>query len=164
MSMIMRTTVRNAREFAEWATRAAPGQPVTYHIGNLAIDRAAHPALHLLAETVLIFAECGFITTSQAIMRLPMATATWYSVARTGSGRAPRSILFGQCDAFAYRALQAVKSRDASKSATRAIRDQMGCQMDTAAAYLTVLTERKWVEPAEPKGIRLSAEGLRMLA
>ena len=164
MSLIMRTTVRNAREFAEWATCAAPGHPVTYHIGNLAVDRSTHAALHLLAETVLIFAECGFVTTSQAIMRLPLATATWYYACRTGSGQAPRSILFGQCDAFTYRALEAMRDRQGSMSAARAIRDHIGCPEATAVRYLADLTERKLVEPAEPKGIRLSAEGLRMLS
>jgi len=164
MIMLMRTTVRSAGEFTDWASRAAASHLVTYHIGNLAADRAGHAALHLLAETVLILAESGYVTTSQAVMRLPMGSATWYSASRSSAGFAPRSILFGHCDAFAYRALQAMRNRPASQSATHAIRDHMGCPVATAARYLAHMTEMKWVEPAEPKGVRLSAEGLRMLS
>lgn len=33
MTQALRNTVRNAGEFIRWAADAAPGQPVTYHIG-----------------------------------------------------------------------------------------------------------------------------------
>lgn len=164
MSITLRNTVRTAKEFTRWAARAEPGQPVTYHIGNLAADRANSPALHLLAETVMIFSQAGYIATSQVVMRLPLGAATWYYATRTGSGRAPRSIMFDQADAFAYRALEAMRDRDASLSAGRAIREHMGCTDQLALDFLALLWARGWVEAAEPKGYRLSAEGLRMLA
>lgn len=157
MSLMEQTTVRDARENVEWATRAAPGQSVTYHIGSLAIDRAGYHALYLLAETVLIFSECGYVATSQAIMRLPLQSATWYSTSRTGSRQTPHSILFDRCDAFAYRALRALKDRIANKSTANAIRDHMGCSIATASRDLAQLAGRKRVELAEPKGIRPSA-------
>ena len=68
MSMAIRNTVRNAHEFVRWAARAEPGQPVTYHIGNLARDRSESTALHDLAETVMIFSEVGYVATSQHLM------------------------------------------------------------------------------------------------
>lgn len=163
MTIALRNTVRNAHELTRWAARAEKGQPVTYHIGDLARDRAASPNLHLLAETVLILSEHGYITTSQVIMRLPLGSATWYSASRTGRGRAPRSIMFDQCDAFTFRALEAMRDRDASQSAGRAIRDHMGCPEQLALDYLALLYARKWIEPAEPKGWQLSPEGARML-
>jgi hypothetical protein len=96
-------------------------------------------------------------------MRLPLGSATWYYATRTGSGRAPKAIMFDQCDAFTFRALQAMRDRDASQSAGRAIRDHMGCPEQLALDYLALLYARKWIEPAEPKGWQLSPEGLRML-
>ena len=164
MSIAIRNTVRTAKEFTRWAARAERGQPVTYHIGNLGRDRAESPALHLLAETVMIFAEKGYIATSQVIMRLPMGSATWYYATRTGSGRAPRSIMFDQADAFAYRALEAMRDRDASLSAGRAIREHMGCTDQLALDFLALLWARGWVEPSGGKGYRLSDEGRRMLS
>jgi len=163
MSIALRNTVRTAKEFTRWAARAETGQPVTYHIGNLGRDRSESPALHLLAETVLILAECGFVATSQIVMRLPMGSATWYSATRTGRGRAPRAIMFDQADAYAFRALEAMRDRDPSQSAGRAIRDHIGCSEQLALDFLALLWARGWVEPLESKGYRLSAEGLRML-
>ena len=164
MTIAIRNTVRNAAEFIRWAARAEAGQPVTYHIGNLGRDRAESPALHVLAETVLILSEAGFVATSQIVMRLPLGSAVWYSAARTGRGRAPRAIMSGSCDAHEYRALEAVKARDGFRSISRAIRDHMGCPETVAQQYVGVLTARGWVEPVEPRGYRLSAEGQRMLA
>lgn len=163
MNAALKNTVRSAHDFVRWAAAADKGQPVTYHIGDLGRDRAQSPELHLLAETVLLLAETGYIGTRQIIMRLPMGAATWYSAHRTGAGWAPRSIMFDQCDAFSYRALQAIKSRDASQSAGRAIRDHMGCTESLALDYLALLYARKWIDPVEPKGWQLSPEGIRML-
>jgi hypothetical protein len=164
MNATLRQTVKNAHEFTRWSAMAERGQQVTYHIGNLGQDRAQSDHLHLLAETILIFAESGYVITSQVVMRLPLGAATWYYVSRTGRGRAPRSILFDQCTAFEYRALQAMRDRDPSQSASRAIRDQMGCPETIAAQYLTKLLAREWIEPQEARGYRLTAEGLKMLA
>lgn len=161
--MEIRTTVRNAAELIGWAVAAEKGQPATYHIGDLARDRSESRELHMLAETVLILSECGFIVPRQVIMRLPMGSVTWYSVVRTGSGWVPRSIMFDQCDAFAYRALQAVNGRDASQSAHRAIRDQFGCSESMALDYLALLYASNWIEKHDAKGWQLSPEGIRML-
>lgn len=163
MTLAIRQTVRSARDLTQWAARAEKGQPVTYHIGDLSRDRAESPALHLLAETVLILAETGFLATRQVIMRLPLGAATWYFAHRTGAGWAPRSIMFDQCDAFTYRALQGMMRRSASQSASRAIRDHIGCSDAMARDYLADLQTRNWIEPCEPKGWQLSPEGIRML-
>ena len=163
MTIAIRNTVRSAHDFIRWAARAETGEPVTYHIGSLSVDRATSPVLHLLAETVMIFAECGFVTTSQVVMRLPTGAATWYYASRTGRGRVPRSIMFDTVDAHTFRALQAVRDRDESTGAARAIRDVIGCSMDLAHDYLALLFVKNWIEPAESKGWQLSAEGLRML-
>lgn len=164
MSIALRNTVRNAKELIRWAARAEAGQSVTYHIGNLGLDRVEAPTLHLLAETVMVFAEHQYISTSQVIMRLPMESATWYSATRTGRGRPPRSIMFDLCNAHHYRALEAVRERDASRSISRAIRDHMGCPEQTAQQFVATLPAKNWIERAEPKGWQLSRDGLRMLA
>lgn len=163
MNVALRNSVQNAHEFTRWAAAATTGQPVTYHIGHLGRDRAASPALHLLAETVMIFADRMFVTTAQYQMRLPLGSATWYTATRTGRGQAPRSIMFDQCDAHTFRALEAVNDRDASMSAGRAIRDHLGCPEQLALDYLALLWARQWIEEADAKGYRLTAEGLRML-
>lgn len=163
MTIAIRNTVRTAKEFTRWAAQAAPGSAVTYHIGNLAADRAQSHDLHELAETVLIFVEHGFVTTSQVVMRLAVGSSVWFSAVRTGSGRAPRSILFGQCDPFAFRALEALRDRESSQTFARAISEHMGCSGGVALDYLALLWARGWIESVEPKGYRLTAEGLRML-
>lgn len=163
MTIAIRNTVRNAKEFVRWAARADAGTPVTYHLGSLARDRAESETLHLLAETVMIFSELGYVTTSQHVMRLPIGTSTWYVATRTGRGRAPRALMFDQCDAHAWRALQAVHNRDASQSAPRAIRDHIGCPESLAHDLMCLLWARKWIQKAEPKGYELSPEGLKML-
>jgi hypothetical protein len=163
MTIALRNTVRNAREFTRWAAKAEAGSPVTYHIGSLAADRADSPALHLLDETVLIFAQCGYVATSQHVMRLPIGTSTWYVATRTGRGRVPTGIMFDRCDAHTFRALEALRQRDASQSAARAIRDHMGCPESLALDFLCLLWARGWIQKAEPKGYELSPEGLKML-
>lgn len=163
MTQAIRTTVRTATELTRWAAAAEPGQQATYHLGNLAADRAASPALHLLAETVLLLSEHGYIATQQHVLRLAAGTSIWYCATRTGRGNAPRSIMFGQCDAHQYRALQALRDRDSATSATRAIRDHMGCPEQLAMDYLTLLFVRGWVEECDGRGWQLTREGSRML-
>jgi hypothetical protein len=158
-----RQTVRNSKEFIRWACAAERGDSVTYHIGNLASDRADAAVLHQLAETVMILMETGYVTIQQVTMRLPINSPTWYSVVRTGTGWAPRSIIFEDCEPTTYRALQALKIRDADQSAARAVRDAIGCPESLALDLLALLYARKWIEPAEPKGWQLSGDGLRML-
>lgn len=163
MNVALRNTVQDATSLTRWAAKAMAGEPVTYHIGSMAADRAASPALHLLAETVMVLVEASYLAASQTVMRLPTGSATWYVATRTGRGRAPRSIMFDQCDAFTYRALQAVRERPADLSAAHAIRETLGCPDRLAADYLALLYARKWIEHAEPKGWQLSPQGQAML-
>ena len=67
--------------------------------------------------------------------------------------------MLDQCDAFHYRALQAVRDKPADLSAAHAIREHMGCPDHVASDFLASLLSRQWIEPAEPKGWQLSPAG-----
>jgi hypothetical protein len=164
MNVAMRATARNTQEFVRWAGRAEFGQSVTYHIGNLARDRAESPVLHALAEAVMIFRERKVIVTSRQIMHLPLGTSTWYVATRSGHGRAPRALLLDQCDPHEFRALEAIHRRDPAQSASRAIRDHLGCPESLAIDLLSRLCARGWVEPAKPRGWRMTPSGQQVLA
>ena len=163
MTIPARTTVRNARELVHWLARPEAGTAVTYHIGNLAADRAASPVLHALAETVLILAERGALSASQQLMRLSVGASTIYSVARKDHRKAPRSLMLSQIDAHSWRALEAIADRPVDQSATRAIREHLGCPEDHAADMMCLLLATGMVERGEGKGYQISAAGRRML-
>lgn len=163
MTVATRSTVRSAKDLCHWLARPESGPAVTYHIGNLAADRAASPALHQLAETVLILAERGALTTAQHRMRLSVGNPVIYSVTRQDHRRAPRSIMLGQIDAHTWRALQAVENRHADQSAARAIREHLGCPEDQAADLLCLLFALGMVEKTDAKGYQATPTGARML-
>ena len=56
-----------------------------------------------------------------------------------------------------------MRDRASAQSATRAIRDHMGCPETVARAYQDDLAARNLIEPAEPKGWQLSQTGAAML-
>lgn len=163
MTLPARTTVRNAKELVHWLARPEAGPAVTYHIGNLAADRAASPVLHTLAETVLILVERGAVTTTQHTMRLSVGNSTIYSVARADHRRAPRSLMLSQIDAHSWRALQAVADCPSDQSASRAIREHLGCPEDHANDLMCLLLALGLVERAKGKTYQISAAGRRML-
>lgn len=163
MSAITRTTVRNTADLTAWLTRPEEGPAVTYHIGNLAVDRTTSPALHLLAETVRIFAEAGAIGTSQTMMRLSVGSPVVYSAIRRDARLAPRSLLRGKIDAHTWRALQAVSNRRSDQSGARAIRSHLGCPNELAYDLMCQLLAKGLIEDAEPKGFQVSDLGRQML-
>ena len=136
---------------------------MTYHIGNLSVDRANSHDLHELAEAVAILRERGVVACTQLAVRLSVGHSTIYSASRTGAGRQPRNLSLGLVDAFIFRAIEAITERDADTSAIHAIRDHLGCNGNIAADLLACLWHKKLIEEAAPKGWKLTVEGHRML-
>lgn len=163
MTLAIRKTVANSKALCIWAASAAPADFAIYHIGELGRDRITNPVLHELAETVLILSETGFIISTQYPMQLASLTGWSYVATRRRGGWAPRSILNSQITAAQYRALNAVRRRDAAMSAPRAVRDALSCPDDVAADMLAFLHLNGWVEEAPGKGWAVSPAGLRML-
>lgn len=163
MTLPARTTVRNAKELVHWLARPEAGPAVTYHIGNLAVDRVGSKVLHALAETVSILTERRAVTASQMTMRLSVGNSTIYSVARADHRLAPRGLMAGQIDAHTWRALQAIAERQGDQSATRAIRDHLGCPEGHASELMCLLMATGLVERVDPKGYQVSALGRRLL-
>ena len=157
-----RLTVADERQFLMWAARAPSLETVTYHVGNLAADRAKNHNLHLMAEAALLLTETGWLTVSQTPLRssLPL---TCYFATRTKGGKAPRGVMLWQITAPEYRALRAVRDADPDQSAVRAIRDGLGYSEDIAADYLALLFAKGFVERADDRGWQPSSLGLQML-
>lgn len=86
-----------------------------------------------------------------------------YFATRTGAGWAPRNLLAGEVTAEQWRALDALRGRDADISATRALRNALGMPDHVAANLLALLYAHGWVEPAPVKGWQISRVGERML-
>jgi hypothetical protein len=163
MIAAFRRVIRNTHDFLSWSAEAKPRDTVAYHIGNIGTDRAQTPELHMLAETVMLLQETGWVIGSQIPMHMTVGMLTSYFVTRTGSGTAPRALMMGTIDALEYRALRSLKERDADQSATRAIRDGIRCSEHMAADYLAVLFGRKFIMPGPERGWQPSPAGLRAL-
>lgn len=142
-----------------WAASARPRDFVTYHVGNLAADRASNPALNEMAELVRLLQETGWIMQSTKAVKLAAVRGHAYFASRTGAGFAPRCILLGDMTPRQWRAMKAVRDRVGYQSAHRAIRDELAGSEDEAADILAYLYANGWVEPAEQKGFRLSEAG-----
>lgn len=163
MTLALRNTVHDTPSFCRWVARARARDTVIYHIGNLGTERAENPGLNMLAETVLILQETGFIVGARHRTQVPTIDGWTYLATRTGAGWAPASILRGRIDAILYRALAAVRDRDADFSAARAIRNALSIPDPAANAFLDRLKARNLIEPASQKGWQLSAAGHRLL-
>jgi hypothetical protein len=164
MTVALRKTVQDARGFCIWAATAPPRDFVIYHIGNLVSDRMVNKAVHDLAETVLLLQETKFVIGSQHPLRLAVLDGWSYVATRTGGGWAPKSLLHSRITATQYRALWALRNRDAAVSATRTIRDALSVPEINAGKILDDLKDRGWMEAATVKGWQVSIAGMRMLA
>ncbi len=168
MSVILqRHVVWDVPSLCRWLRTAVEADWCVYHSGNLAYDRARDTALNALSDLVLLLSETDYLRTTQRRQFL-FITDVWVYVAhRTGYGHAPKSLLTGKLTAPEFRALRAVRDRDADISASRAIRDALSASMtssdDLAGAMFERLKERKWVTEAKGKGWELSADGLRII-
>jgi hypothetical protein len=158
-----RATAADARELCAWARQAKAGDRCVYHIGNLVADRSAFPALHQLAETVLLLQETGWLVGAQQRIRLPTVDGWSYACVRTGSGRAPRAVLAGTITATHYRAMEAIRARAAAVSVTRAVRDALSVSDDTAAELVSTMRRKGWVIEQPVKGWELSPAGTKLL-
>lgn len=163
MTLAIRKTVADAKSFCTWAAGATAGDFAMYHIGELGRDRLSNPALHELAETVLILCETRYVVSAQHPIRLAHINGWSYIATRARGGWAPRAILHRDLNSTQFRALMAVRHRDAAMSANRAVRDALSCPDGAANDMLTYLHMSGWVEEAPGKGWNLSAAGLRML-
>lgn len=163
MTLALRHTVRDTTAFCRWVVRARARDTVVYHIGNLGHDRAENPDLNMLAETVLLLQETGYVVGSQHRTRVPTIDGWTYFATRTGAGWAPVSVTRGRIDTINYRALASVRSRDLASSAARAIRNTLSIPDAAANVILEHLKEREWIEPAPQKGWQVSTAGHRML-
>lgn len=152
--------ITSGEQFRIWAAGAKPRDRITYHIGNLAIDRANNSALHDLAEMIRLLQETGWVIQSTNRVNLAAIRGHAYFVTRTGGGYAPRCILNNSISARHYRAMQALRDRVGYVSAQRAVRDALATNETDAADILAYLYARRWVEEAPEKGFRVSDAGV----
>ncbi|MBK8772907.1 MAG: hypothetical protein IPM06_21090 [Rhizobiales bacterium] len=151
--------VPDATSLLTWAATAKPKETATYHVGNLAVDRGSNPGLHDMAEIVRLLQETGWLIQATRSVNLAAIEGRAYFTIRTGRGWAPRCVLSGAIDARIWRAMRALRDRQASQSSHRAIRDELGSTDGDAADVLALLYAKKWIEPAPIKGFQLSDAG-----
>jgi hypothetical protein len=163
MTIALRSTVHDTPSFCRWVARARARDTVVYHIGNLGPDRLESDPLHQLAETILLLQETGYIVGAQHRTRIATIDGWTYLATRTGGGWAPGSVLSGRIDAMLFRALAAIRDRDADISAGRAVRNALSIPDNAANSILERLKAQQWVEPAPIKGWQLSTAGHRLL-
>ncbi len=163
------TTVASVADLAAWARAAIAGNRCVYHMGSLARDRRASETVNALADTALLLFETRYLRLQQR--RLPLSIEDedrWcYLAIRATAGYAPRAIIALRITSFEWRALRALRDRDADISATRAVRDALGysspASFDVARSMLELLRERELICPAPGKGWALSSAGLEAL-
>lgn len=167
MNILQRHVVWNVTSLCRWLKTAGEGDWCVYHSGNLAYDRVRDSDVNDLSDMVLLLTETDYLRTTQRRQYL-FITDVWVYVAhRTGRGHAPRAILNGTITASDFRALRAVRDRDADISATRAIRDALSATMSSSDVIATQmferLKERKFISEAKGKGWGISQAGLRIM-
>lgn len=157
----------DVRGFLRWFKAARAGDTCLYHAGNLATDRAKDGHLNDLADTVMLLNETGAVRASQYRQYLFIMDVWSYIAIRANGGYIPKDIVTGKITSREWRALRAVRDRDADISATRAIRDALSASWlssdATAKDLLQSLAERKLVEEAPSKGWQLTKIGLRAM-
>lgn len=161
----LKKQVGTVAELIAWARKAQPRDAVIYHVGQLVTDRQRVIGLHDLAETVGLLQDTGFLVGSQAPMSLAAFTGRVYWAIRTGGGWMPKSVADQRIDATVFRALRAVRDRDAAMSATRTIRDSLALSETLAVDVLTRLYALRLIQEAPGgRGWQLTELGQRMLA
>lgn len=151
----------NAPMFRAWFRGAAPGELCFYHSGSLAQDREKDSELMELADLIAIIHDGGAISLRQFRTSLPITDVWTYVAVRSRGGHAPASVLAGTLTPVEYRALRAIRDRDADISATRAIRDATSRSSSDvgAAIVLDALKRRSLIEPAPGRGWQVSNAG-----
>lgn len=164
---IMEGMVFDTTGFRRWIKRASVGDTCLYHAGNLSSDRSADPVLNDLADTVMLLHETGAVRTTQYRQYLYITDVWAYIAIRSAGGYAPKAIIAGTLTSRDWRALRAVRDRDADISATRAIRDALAASWSSSDAQardlLDSLAARKLVEEAPGKGWKVTAAGIRAM-
>lgn len=167
MSILPRHIVGTVRELSRWCKTAAVGEGVIYHAGEISVDRRKDDNINALADTVLLLAETGFVSCTQRRQYLYVEDVWAYWAIRARDGYAPRALIDGKLTSFEWRALKALRDRDADISATRAVRDALSFAMSSsdqsAEALLQGLKARRLVEEAPGKGWQLSKLGVGAL-
>lgn len=162
-------TVASVADLASWSRTAFAGNRCAYHVGSLARDRRASEVVNALADTALLLFETRYLRLQQR--RLPLSVpeeGLWtYLAIRSAAGYAPRAIIALRISSFEWRALRALRDRDADVSATRAVRDALAysspASFDVARSMLELLRDRDMICPAPGKGWALSKTGLEAL-
>jgi hypothetical protein len=153
--------------FCKWLKSALPGELRIYHAGNLGVDRVDDQELNVLADLVLLMTELGAVTTTQYRQYLNIIDVWVYVAVRRRGGLLPKAIVNRSLTSIEYRALRAIRDRDADISAARAIRDALSSTLTSsdveAHRILEGLKARNFVEEAPGKGWQLSAPGLRVM-
>lgn len=167
MSVLPSHTVGSTGDLCKWAGSACRGEFVIYHAGSLTLDRTTDQSLNQLADTIHILQETGFVTASQKRFHLQITDVWAYIATRTGRGYAPSGLLSRKITSFEWRALKAVRDRDADISVTRAIRDAVSSTLissdDLATEIFDTILAKKLIAEAPGKGWTLSQSGLRAM-
>lgn len=154
---------------AGWSRTAGAGQQYLYHVGSLARDRRTSPVLNIVADTALLLSETRYLRLQQQRQDYSREDEDrWvYIAVRSGTGFAPVFVTTLRISSFEWRALKAVRDREAGISATRAIRDALSystpTSLDVARSMVELLQQRQLIRAAQGKGWELSPAGLEAL-
>lgn len=167
MSALPKHTVGDPKSLITWARNAMPGEFVVYHAGSLVVDRQHDTVLNTLADTVHVLQETGFLSATQKRYYLLIVDVWAYVATRTGRGYAPAGLMSRKITSHEWRALKAIRDRDADISAIRAIRDAVSACLassdDIATGIFDGLRDKKLVTEAPGKGWTLSPAGVRAM-
>lgn len=165
MTQTLRRTAASASDFRAWLRGAQPGDRCTYHVGQMARDRAGSAKLAELADCVTMFAELSIVTPVSYRMVLAVGPRVVYSATRTSARLAPRALVTGQIKPLEYRALRALADRDvnARQSATRCLRDAIAMPEGKGRVLLETLHYRRLVERDAVVGWQISDRGRELI-
>lgn len=167
MSMIQRRTVITLASLYRWLKTAQRDDWFVYHAGNLAHDRLLNPDLSDLADLILLLTDFGYLTTTQHRRYLFIMDVFVYVATRTGNGYCPPALITGKLTSHEFRALRAVRDRDADISVIRAVRDALSASQTSSDLLATrmfdSLKDRKLVQEAKGGSWELSRRGLEIM-
>lgn len=140
--------------------RAAPGDVIYYHHGNLLEDARREQSVRQKGRYVALCCEFGLLGPRQ---KRGFGSDWHYYAVRTGQRLTglPRYVLDGSITPDEYQSLVALSERQASMSTSRVIRDTLGISDTQASEIRNEFIQRGWLSNGRPP--ELTDKGLQLL-
>lgn len=133
---------RTPASVRHWVMTARPGALLTYHVGQLSVDRQRNPVLNATADYLSALEHLGAVRLVMA--RTSLAACSVYCASRCGGFR-HHPLLLGMISALEYRALAAATTRPINTALRKHLESQIPCSPDVARQVEAAIVRAGWV-------------------